>query len=103
MLLLFFINKIKNLLQISEKKISINGLDASIWVPWSPSDPKKSWSTVKAEFTLVGNFFHEHSFLPWEILLIKKLDIEKTKTTQYTTFKTDITKVVLVFLFPPFY
>ena len=36
-------------------------------------------------------------FLPWEILLIKKLEIDKTKTTLYTTFKTDITKKVLVF------
>ena len=31
------------------------------------------------------------------ILLMKKLEIQKTKTTQYTTFKTDITKVVLGF------
>ena len=31
------------------------------------------------------------------ILLIKKLDFEKTKTTYYTTFKTNIIKVVLVF------
>ena len=23
----------------------LNGLDASIWIPWSPSDPKKSWCT----------------------------------------------------------
>ena len=26
----------------------LNGLDASIWVPWSPSDPKKSWCTVRS-------------------------------------------------------
>ena len=30
---------------------------------------------------------------------MKKLEIQKTKTTQYTTFKTDITKVVLGFWF----
>ena len=36
-------------------------------------------------------------FLPWEILLIKKLEIDKTKTSQYTAFKTDITIVVLIF------
>ena len=35
-------------------------------------------------------------FLPWDILLIKKLEFEKTKPTQYPTFKTDITKVGLV-------
>ena len=27
-----------------------------------------------------------------KFLLVKKLEIEKTKTTEYTTFKTDITK-----------
>ena len=32
--------------------------------------------------------------------LVKKLEIEKTKTTKYTTFKTVIIKVVLVFGFP---
>ena len=26
----------------------LNGLDASIWVPWSPSDPKKSWCTDRS-------------------------------------------------------
>ena len=26
----------------------LNGLDASIWVPWSHSDPKKSWCTDKS-------------------------------------------------------
>ena len=35
-------------------------------------------------------------FLAWDILLIKKLEFEKTKPTQYPTFKTDITKVGLV-------
>ena len=26
----------------------INGLDASMWVPWSPLDPKKSWCTDRS-------------------------------------------------------
>ena len=26
----------------------LNGRDASIWVPWSPSDPKKSWCTDRS-------------------------------------------------------
>ena len=51
---------------------------------------------AKAELPQVGIFF-ALNFLPWEFLLIKKLEIQKTKTTQYTTFKTDILKVVLVF------
>ena len=47
----------------------------------------------KAELPLEGIFF-ALNFLPWEFLLVKKLEIEKTKTTKYTTFKTDIIKVV---------
>ena len=43
------------------------------------------------------------NFLPWEFLLVKKLEIEKTKATQYTTFKTDIIKVVLVFSISNFF
>ena len=31
------------------KLIELNGLDASIWVPWSPSDPKKLWCTALIE------------------------------------------------------
>ena len=42
-------------------------------------------------------------FLPWEFLLIKKLEIGKTKTTKYTIFKTDIIKVVLVFSISNFF
>ena len=42
---------------------------------------------AKAELPQV--FFFSLNFLPWEFLLIKKLEIEKTKTTLYTTFKTD--------------
>ena len=42
-------------------------------------------------------------FLPWDILLIKKLEFEKTKPTQYPTFKTDITKVGLVLSISKFF
>ena len=49
-------------------------------------------SSSKAELPNVGIFF-ALKFLP---LSINKLEIEKTKNTQYTTFKTDIIKVVLV-------
>ena len=52
--------------------------------------------TIKDELTLEGIFF-ALNFLPWEFLLVKKSKIEKTKTTKYTTFKSDIVKVVLVF------
>ena len=44
----------------------------------------------KAKFTQVSTFFHEHIFLPWEFLLIKKLEIEKTKTA----FVISVLKVV---------
>ena len=44
-------------------------------------------------------FYFALNFLPWEFLSIKKLDFEKTKTTYYITFKTDMIKVVLVFSF----
>ena len=42
-------------------------------------------------------FYYALNFLPWEFLLIKKLDFEKTKVTWYKTFKTDIINVVIVF------
>ena len=48
-------------------------------------------------------FYFALNFLPWEFLLIKKLDFKKTKATQYTTFKTDIIKVVLVFSISNFF
>ena len=48
-------------------------------------------------------FYFTLNFLPWEFLLIKKLDFEKTKTTLHTTFKTDIIKVVLVFSISNFF
>ena len=43
------------------------------------------------------------NFLPWEFLLIKKLDFEKNKIIQYTTFKTDMIKVFLVFSISNFF
>ena len=48
-------------------------------------------------------FFFALNFLPWEFLFVKKLEIEKTKTTKYTAFKTDIIKVVLVFSISKFF
>ena len=48
---------------------------------------------TKAELPLEGIFF-PLNFLPWEFLLVKKLEIEKTKTAKYSTFKTDKIKVV---------
>ena len=36
---------------------------------------------AKAEFAEEGTFFSQTDFLPWEFLLIKKLEIEKTKPT----------------------
>ena len=35
---------------------------------------------TEVEFTGVGTFFSRTDYLPWEFLLIKKLEIEKTKT-----------------------
>ena len=48
-------------------------------------------------------FYLALNFLPWEFLLVKKLDFEENKTTWYTTFKTDVIKVVLVFLISNFF
>jgi hypothetical protein len=45
---------------------------------------------VKAKFVQVFTFFHKHIFLPWEFLLVKKLEIEKTKTN----FVISVLKVV---------
>ena len=60
----------------------------------------RNWNVLrqypKAELQLEGIFF-TLMFLPREFLLVKKLEIKKTKTTKYTTFKTDIIKVILVF------
>ena len=63
------------------------------------------WSQLdydKAELLKVGIFF-TLNFLTWEFLLVKKLEIEKNKTIQCITFKTDIIKVVLVFSISNFF
>ena len=62
----------------------------------------KKNSVAKGKCGQEGTFFAK-DFLPWEILLIKKLDFEKTKPTKYSTFKTDITKVGLVFSISNFF
>ena len=54
---------------------------------------------TKAEFVSK----YEHISLPWEFLLVKKLEFEKTKPTQHTTFETDVIKVVLVFSISNFF
>ena len=56
----------------------------------------------KAELLQVGIFFLIPLFAR-EILLIKKLEIEETKTTKYSTFKTDIIKVGLIFSISDFF
>ena len=59
-------------------------------------------TAIKAESPQVGIFL-ALNFLPWEFLLIKKLEIEKTNTTYSTTFKTDMIKVVLFCLIANFF
>ena len=44
-----------------------------------------------------SRYFHEHDFLPWEFLLVKKLEIEKTKTTFIILLLKVVYKVGLVF------
>merc|ERR1712051_270266 len=55
----------------------------------------------KAELLLEG-FFSHSIFFPG-FVLVKKLEIKKTKITKDTTFKTDIIKVVLVFSISNFF
>ena len=50
-----------------------------------------------AELPLEGIFFRT------QFLLMKKLEIKKTKTTKFITFKTDKIKVVLVFSISNFF
>ena len=52
--------------------------------------------TYKTELLQVGIFFLIYLFAR-EILLLKNLEIKGTKITEYSTFKTDIKKVSLVF------
>ena len=51
---------------------------------------------TKAKLLQVG-FFFALNFLTWEFLLVKKLEVQENKTNQFTTFKIDILKMVLVF------
>ena len=53
----------------------------------------------KAEFLLLKLL---HLFAR-DVLVMKKLEIEETKTTQYSTFKTDIIKVGIVFSISNFF
>ena len=48
-------------------------------------------------------FCNALNFLPWDFLLIKTLDFEKTKAIKYITFKSDVIKVVLVFSISNFF
>ena len=48
-------------------------------------------------------WLNNNPILPLIILLIKKLEFGKTKPTQYSTFKTDIMKVGLVFSISNFF
>ena len=60
-------------------------------------------SSNKAKLQKEGIFFLIHLFAR-DILLMKKLKIEETKTaTYYSTFKTDIMKMGLVFLISNFF
>ena len=57
---------------------------------------------TQADLLLKGILF-SLNFLPWEFLLMKKLEIKKTETTELITFKTDIIKVGLVFSISNFF
>jgi hypothetical protein len=57
---------------------------------------------TKAELLQEGNIFLIYLFAR-AILLMKKLKIEETKATLYSTFKTDKIKVDLVFLISKFF
>ena len=52
--------------------------------------------TAKAEFAEEGTFYLRTDFLPLELLLIKKLEIEKTKTTCIISVLKVVYKVGLV-------
>ena len=58
---------------------------------------------TKAKFIWVSIFFHEHIFLLWEFLLLKKLEIQKTKTTFVITVLKVVYKVVLVYSISNFF
>ena len=55
-----------------------------------------NYEAIKAELPLEGIFF-ALNFLPWEFLLVKKLEIEKIKTTFMISVLKVVYLVVLVF------
>ena len=57
------------------------------------------WAALKVNLLLLKLI---HLFAR-EVLLVKKLEIEETKTTWYSNFKTDIIEVGLVFLISNFF
>ena len=57
----------------------------------------------KAQLKLKRRYFFLVHLFAREKLLMKKMEIEETKTTQYSTFKTDILKVGLVFSISNFF
>ena len=61
----------------------------------------KSPFVTKAELPLEGIFF-ALNFLPWEYLLVKKLEIEKTKTNFIISFKSCIQGGLSFFDLPTF-
>ena len=82
---------------MSRNSLQIKSRTVFFWIDYWREKSMLCWICyTKAELLLEGIFF-ALNFLPWEFLLVKKLEIEKTKTTNYTTFKTDLVKVVLVF------
>ena len=68
----------------------------------TPKIVKTHFVATKAKLQKEGIFFLIHLFAR-DILLVKKLKIEDTKTTLYSTFKTDIIKVGLVFSISNFF
>ena len=60
--------------------------------------PRISKKLAKAKLLLLKLI---HLFAT-EVLLVKKLEIEETNTTKYSTFQTDMIKVGLVFLISNF-
>ena len=69
---------------------------------WAPLCVQNLILHHKAKLQKEGIFFLIHLFVR-DILLMKKLEIEESKAAQYSTFKTDIIKVGLVFSISNFF
>ena len=82
-------------------RLSTSSISESLLSTSEASESEKN-KIIQAKLPRVGIFFGTQ-FPSLGILLIKKLEIEITYTTQYTTFKTDIIKVVLVFSISNFF